>query len=240
MEEELTKLGFSASQAKIYIELLKKPNLLAGEISKRTGVNRRTIYDSLDTLEKKGIVGHNIVANKKHYFAIGPESIMRNIEDMKDSALKLIPKLRELSKKEQEETNIILYRGKKGVKNILNLILKCKEYVSFGATEQFPEVMEHDYYLFQNMKEKLKIKSRVILSKKLSGQKILKTVSPTTKIRFLSEKITGPTSTFIFNNKVAIFVWELPYFGILIESKNVYNSYLEYFEELWKSSLKQS
>lgn len=62
---------------------------------------------------------------------------------------------------------------------------------------------------------------------------ILKTAH-NTKFKFLSQKLTSPTSTFIFNNKVVIFIWEEPLHGILIENKETYNSYKEYFEELWK------
>lgn len=238
MEQELIKLGFALSEAKIYIELLKNKSLLAGEISKKTGINRRTVYDSLSRLEEKGLVGYNISANKKNYFAINPDIILQNIENMKESASKVVPKLKEISNIGPEETKVILYSGRKGIRNVLNLILKCKEYVSFGSSEQFPKVMEHDYAFFQYMKKKLKIKNRTILGKELKGMEILKTASPATSFKFMPDKITGPTSTFIFDNKVAIFVWEAPYFGILIESKNVYDSYMEYFEELWKIAKK--
>jgi len=235
MEKELIQLGFNQSEAKIYIALLKYHSLLAGEISKKTGINRRTIYDSLERLEKKGIVGHNIISNKKNYFAINPKILVDKLNENIKLALEILPKLNEVSNNSEEETQIILYKGRKGIKNILNLILSSKEYVSFGTTEQFPEVMEHDYELFQNMKKNLKIKNRTILNKNLKGRDILKS-APNTHFKFLSKNLVGPTSTFIFNNQVAIFVWEKPYFGILIQSKKVYDSYLEYFEELWKFS----
>ena len=237
MEQELIRLGFSQSEAKIYLELLKTNSLLAGGISKNTGINRRTIYDSLERLQQKGVVGFNISGNKKHFFAINPEVILKNVEEMKESAKELIPKLKNISLN-KNEVKVILYNGKKGIKNILSLILESKEYVSYGSTEQFPKIMLHDYELFQNMKNKLKIKNRTILSSELKEKDILKTISSLTNLKFIPAHLTGPTSTFIFNNKVAIFIWEEPYFGILIESKNVYDSYLEYFNELWKIAKK--
>jgi len=237
MELELTRLGFSLSESKIYIELLKNKFLLAGEISKKTMINRRTVYDTLNRLEEKGFVGYNLSANKKQYYAIEPEVILRNIDNMKESAIQILPELKQLSALGGQDTKVILYTGRKGIRNVLSLVLKCKEYVSFGSNEQFPKLMTHDYQYFQNMKNKLKIKTRTILSIDLKGKDILKSASPTTQFKFLSSKI-GPSSTFIFNNTVAIFIWEEPCFGILIESKNVYDSYREYFEELWKTAKK--
>ena len=83
MEQELIRLGYSLTESKIYIELLKNKFLLAGEISKKTMVNRRTVYDTLSRLEEKGLVWHNLSANKKQYYAIEPEAILRNIDTMK-------------------------------------------------------------------------------------------------------------------------------------------------------------
>ena len=237
MEQELIRLGYSLTESKIYIELLKNKFLLAGEISKKTMVNRRTVYDTLSRLEEKGLVGHNLSANKKQYYAIEPEAILRNIDTMKESAIQILPELKHLAVIGHQDTKVVLYTGRKGVRNILSLVLECKEYVSFGSNEEFPKLMTHDYQYFQNMKNKLKIKTRTILSHDLKGKSILKSVSTTTQFKFLSSKI-GPSSTFIFNNKVAIFIWEEPCFGILIESKNVYDSYKEYFEELWKIAKK--
>jgi len=237
MEQELIGLGFNLSESKIYLELLKSGSLQAGDISKRTGINRRTIYDSLSRLTEKGLVGHNITANRQQFFAIGPEIILQNIEQMKADASELLPKLRSLKNSQSNETKVILYKGRKGIKNILGLVLESKEYVSFGSSRQFPDVMQHDYKLFQEMKKRLKIHNRTILSETLKSNPVLDT-APRTDFRFLLNDMTGPTSTFIFDNKVAIFIWEAPYFGILIDSKNVYVSYLEYFEQLWKASKK--
>ncbi len=234
MENDLIKLGFSDNEAKIYLELLKQGKMLAGDISKNTRINRRTTYDSLQRLIEKRYVGFNISSNRRLFFAMNPKVIIRNLDELKEKAKKIIPKL----SKKQEENNVVVYQGKKGIRNVLNLILESKEYVSYGSTNQFPEVMKHDFDLFQNMKKKLKIKARTILSSKIKKTEYKKIALPSTDFKFLSDKLTGPTSVFIFNNKVAIFVWEEPYFGILIENKATYDSFKQYFEELWKIAKK--
>jgi sugar-specific transcriptional regulator TrmB len=238
MEKELEKIGFSASESKIYIELLKERNLLAGKISKRTGLNRRTVYDCLSRLEEKGIVANSLINNKKHFFPIDPEIIINKIEETKKTALNLLPMLKRISMSNTNESNVSLFKSKEGIMNILRMILKTKEYVSFGSGDQFMKVMDYYYFQFQNQKEKLKIKSKTILGSKLKKSEVLGSLSKTSKIRFLPDLLAGNSSTFIFNDKVAILIWEKPYWGILIESRAVSGSYFEYFEKLWKVSRK--
>jgi len=238
MEEELIKLGFMNNEAKIYLELLKNKDLPAGSISKKTGINRRTTYDSLQRLIEKGYVGFNISANKKIFFAMDPKVIIDNLKEMEEEAQKILPGLIDLKKQNQEENKVVIYKGRKGIRNILKLILESREYVSFGSSDQFPKLMQHDFDFFQNTKKKLKIKTKTILGEDVRGIESLKIASVSTNFKFLHKKLAGPTSTFIFNEKVAVVIWEEPLFAILIESKNVYDSYLEYFEELWKIAKK--
>ena len=232
MEKDLARLGFTKNESKIYLELLSSPHQTAGQISKKIGINRRSVYDSIARLLEKGYLGYNISSNKKFFFSVSPRAIKENIKEMEEIADDLLPKLENLP--EKEEGNVVVYRGRKGIRNILNLVLESKEYMSLGTTEQFPIMMKHDFEVFQRKKKELKIKTRTILSKSIKNSEFIGISKPSTSFRFLSDNLSGPTSTFIFNNRVAIFIWDEPLFCILIESKNVYDSYGQYFEEMWK------
>ena len=107
MEKQLTKLGFSENEAKIYLELLKNKDIQAGLLSKNTGINRRTTYDSLQRLIEKGYVGFNISANKKIFFAMNPKVIIKNLKEMEEEAEKIIPSLMKLDNQKQEENKVI-------------------------------------------------------------------------------------------------------------------------------------
>ncbi len=43
-----------------------------------------------------------------------------------------------------------------------------------------------------------------------------------------------PPTTIIINNKVAIISWTEEPSGILIHSKEIYDSYVKFFEYIWK------
>ena len=71
----LGKLGFNQSEAKIYLALLDIGEAQAGQISKKTQINRTTVYDSIERLIGKGLVTFVIQANKKAFQAVSPDKI---------------------------------------------------------------------------------------------------------------------------------------------------------------------
>jgi sugar-specific transcriptional regulator TrmB len=233
LEEQLVEFGFSIQEARIYVMLLREQDSSAGVISAKTGINRRTTYDSLTRLEEKGFVGHTISANRQVFFAMKPELIVDRLKDLEHQAQSLLPSLRAL-RSPADAANVIIFKGRKGIRNVLRLVLESKMYVSFGSMGQFPEVMRHDFDWFQREKKERGIRTRTLLSRETRVNASIALATSTTKFRFLSSTLTGSTSTFIFNGKVSIFIWDEPLYAILIESENVFRSYEEYFEALWE------
>jgi hypothetical protein len=56
------------------------------------------------------------------------------------------------------------------------------------------------------------------------------------EIKPLPKFFSFPSATAIYGDKVAIFVWDEPYHAILIKSKQIANSYRNFFEALWKQA----
>ncbi|KQC06317.1 MAG: hypothetical protein APR54_01840 [Candidatus Cloacimonas sp. SDB] len=81
--DELTKLGLSDIEAKVYLALLKKRNLPVKEISSTARINRTQTYDVLAKLVEKGMCVE-IFGNVKKYEAIHPEKVFQNIKSQLD------------------------------------------------------------------------------------------------------------------------------------------------------------
>lgn len=86
--------------------------------------------------------------------------------------------------------------------------------------------------LYFNQLEKLNIREKVIIKK---DAKILEQAR-TTQYRFLPKQTIGNTAFEVYDNKVAIFLWGQPHHLILIENKEVAESYTNQFEILWKNA----
>ena len=59
---------------------------------------------------------------------------------------------------------------------------------------------------------------------------------PLTEIKYVPSEFHSSVSTYIFDGKVALLMWVENPLGILIEHKEVYESYRNYFEYLWKTA----
>ncbi len=231
--DQLLHFGFTSNEARIYLALLEFGPLSAGLISKRTLINRRTTYDTIEKLIKQGFLSYSIVANKKVFRSLNPDLIVEKIKDLEKEAQVLITQLKDLSFKVKEETEVYTLRGRKGIRSILNDILKAKEYVVFGSNEDFPEMMKHDFVQFQRKKKELHLKSRTLLSISLKGKEILNDV--VTTFRFIPSDYSLPTSTFVYGTTVTTIIWSENPIGIVVENKSIADSYRHYFNALWKT-----
>lgn len=229
---KLEKIGLNLNEAKIYLALLELGQAQAGDISKKTQINRTTVYDSIERLIQNGLVTFVISANKKVFKPVAPKKLLNQIEEKENAVKEILPELECLfaQSKEKEETDI--YKGRKGIKSILDDILNCKEYVAFGSSGKFLEIMQHDFIIFQKQKRELKINSRVILSESSKKTETVKVAY--SNFKYIPDEFSAPTTTFVFSDKVAIIIWgEIPV-ATVIKSKDVAKSYKNYFEMLWK------
>ena len=91
IEENLSKLGFSPSEIKIYLHLYKNGASYANKLSAETKINRTNVYEALDRLIAKGAIS-SIMKNKKKWFeAKSPESLLSLINE-KEEELKVTKK----------------------------------------------------------------------------------------------------------------------------------------------------
>ena len=234
--EKLIKLGFTSTEAKIYLILLESNEAQAGLISKKSQINRTTTYDALERLLKKGLVTYTIQANKKVFKPTHPNKLLECLKEQEKTAEELIPELNRLYKSSKEKEEFNIYQGRKGIKSILQDILHYKEYVAFGSSGRFLEIMRYDFLNFQKRKEELKVKSRIILKDSARKSKSVKRAYGSFK--FIPEEYSAPTTTFVYGDYIAIIVWSEVPIATVIHSKEIAKSYLGYFELLWKTAKK--
>lgn len=234
--EKLQKLGLSMNEAKLYLALIRLGEAQAGKISKEAQINRTTTYDSIERLIKKGLIYYSISANRRVFKPADPKEILNSLKEKQKTAEEIIPELNNLFKESKKKEEFNLYKGKKGIRSILNDILTHKEYVAFGSSGRFLEIMKHDFILFQKEKKEKKIKSRVILSNIARKTEQVKVAY--SEFKFIPDKFTALTTTFVYGDKTAIIIWSENPTATLILGKEVSESYKNYFELLWRVAKK--
>lgn len=239
----LETAGLSGNEVKVYLALLDLGSALAGEITKKCGVNRTNVYDALDRLTERGLASYVIKANRKHFEAAAPERIITYLDEKEEEIEKkkklinaVLPTLeirRRLSKEPQEAT---IYKGREGLKSIAEDVLKTKRaLLVFGAEGRFVELFTHYAEQWHMRRGKLKIPLKIIYNEKIRAKKS-KANFPILHMRFNSQVYDTPATTWIYGDKVAIIVWSHQPIATLMRSKDVADSYRQFFSILWNSS----
>lgn len=240
--EILVSLGLSRREAEVYYALLQVDDDLASEISERTKESRTNTYDTLNSLIKKGLVSYVIKNNKKYFIATNPKNLLRwmdlrkeEIDSEKKKVEELIPDILKLRLPKEKKVVVEVYEGKEGFRTALNRTIEDakktnKEVLMLNALanmlEQIDPIYQAKYY---TMKKQEKIKTRYIFNNKVNMPK-----SPSSEYKFLSSPSHNLSTTSIHGDSVIFWLVTQPLIAIIVESKELAESYRNNFNELWK------
>jgi sugar-specific transcriptional regulator TrmB len=229
--EELKQAGLTDNESKVYLALIDLGPSLAGQISRKSGLHRRTVYDTTEMLIKKGLIGYILKNNRRLFQASNPDRLMEIIKEKENIISPLIASLQEKygKTKEKEETNF--YKGKEGLKTVFEDQLKAKEVLILGANEKAGEILNFYMHWYNNMRKKNKINARVITHSRDFKM-------PMADIRYFPDKYANPVAINIYGDKTAIILWANEPLVILIKNKEISDGYRNYFELLWNIAKK--
>lgn len=239
----LEELGLTKNEIKVYLALLELGSSPAGPLIKRVGMHRAAVYDIIDLLINKGLVSFVVKANRKYFEAQDPDRLLEYLESKKQDLIskeeklkKFLPELQLKRKLSQEEQEGTIYKSKKGLKSIFEDILKEeKPWFVFGATGQFKELF-HAYFIhFHERRAESKIPLKIIFNEEVRKQKREEELK-LCQIKYLPNSYISPSTTYVYGDKVAIINWSSDPIAFLIRSKEVAQSYKQFFTILWKTA----
>lgn len=236
----LEQMGLTKNEVKTYLALLELGSAPAGPLIKKLGMHRAAVYNLLDILIDKGLVHYVIQANRKYFESQDPKRLFEIIdskkkilEEQENGLKKYLPELelkRKLSKESQEGT---IYKGKKGLKSVFEDILNYKtDFLVMGGSGRFKEIFGAYYTNWQKRRAQKKILLKIIYSESIRKEK-REQILESSEIKYLSTEDIGPSTTFIYGDKVAIILWSDIPMAFLIRSESVVNSYKLFFDLMW-------
>jgi len=229
MIEQLKQAGLTENEVKVYLALLENGPSLAGGISRKTGMHRRTVYDVTEMLIKKGLIGYILKNNRRFFEASNPNRILDILKEKEDILSPVVSSLMEKFEgvKEKQETNF--YKGREGLKTVFEDQLDSKsEILILGASAEADDILQFYFKWYDKKRKKKKIKARIIASDK-KFKKV-----PLTEIRYLPEKYSSPVAVNIYGDKTAIILWASQPIAIVIKNKEIAEGYKKYFEVMWR------
>lgn len=234
------KLGFSDKITKIYLVLLSLGPASVRDLSKKTEINRGTIYEGLKWLKERGLVNYFEEDTKQYFVAEDPDKLQdlvtRQSEELIEAKNKLaavIPELKSVHDRGGERP-VARYYGHHEIMGILEDVLKICEasnekiyriYSVAGIREYIYEGFES----FSDARVAKGIKVRAIAIgaggelRGLDERKWIKTSAGT------------PTYIIIYPGKTAYISLDAKDepVGVVIENLGVYETQKLIFDELW-------
>ena len=249
MEKALIKLGLKDQEIKVFLFLLENGEQTAGNLAKRTGLSRPSLYGFVKNLLKLGIIAESqkngvkifIPSSKDKVISIvegqitelekGKQDIVKIFEQIKLGGVTTSPKFQ-------------LFEGREGMRNLLNDVLLYRDIqtMTYWPIKSIIENVSEEYFKnfnVERIKRKIYVRaiwpqSQIINIKKLTfmggGDSFFR------EIRISPKEIAFSMGYWIYENKVAFISSKKESFGFIVESKEFVEMLSSQWELVWNNS----
>lgn len=244
--QQVEALGFSPKESIVYVALLDLGRGTAAEIGKKTGINRTTIYDIVEELERIGLVTQLPSVKKKTYKPEPPEKLPVILEkkaaryrEMAKQSEGLASMLQSVAAKAPSKPKIKIYEGDSGLKSLYDASLLCKtsirSFLTADALEEFDPEYIHSYFERRTRKG-IKIKgilngSEASRGYKAQSKKLLRDICLVP-----GDKMDVVPEVYIYDDTISIFSIK-ERLGVSIESKDIANAFKKLYDLAWERAM---
>lgn len=243
IEDTLKLIGLDENEARVYLACLQLGENTVYNIAKKSELKRPTVYLILENLSSRGLLG--VLKTKKHllYSPLHPRKLADISKNRQKRIEEIIPNLIALYKEKGGKPSVQIFEGRKGIETIYQ---DCCEYLSreeeiliVGSITQFRNYR----YLLHIWEEKIKEGKGKYRIRELNNndelsrdyhKKMKKYCGENYQIKFLPlENSFINCDMSIYGNKVVIYSHDYEMVAIVIESKNISQSFKKLFNIVW-------
>jgi|CXWL01.1.fsa_nt_gi sugar-specific transcriptional regulator TrmB len=229
----LDEFGLGDDESRIFAFLIAHPQTSVAELALNVGIKRTTLYGLIEKLKNKGIVTESEKDGVKSYSAVTKEKLEVLIEEriakLKGAKQSVAELFASTKAGELLATDIQIYRGKEGIKFILQdmLLKKNIETEAFWPIKTMLDVLGAEFFKYLN-KERIKRniftkaiwpRSQVVDTKNHpylgSGEEFLR------EIRVAPEQVDFSMGYWIYDDRVAFISSSKESFGFIIKSREM-------------------
>lgn len=243
MITELSNLGLTQEESKVYLGTLELGGSYASNIARKSGVNRATCYHTLNNLIQKGLISSYTKGKVLWFNAEPPEKFIKIQKEKLQQAKDLLPQLLSLTSTFAFKPKIKFFEGIENIKSIFEDLLTTKEKEILGYTNiktlanLFPEFFRN----FCKQKIKKGIKTRYLSPATGQGVDIVDQFYPKNYDPNLVEVLLVNREEFFFENDISIYENKVAVLSlnpkepiaVLIESETFAKSMKSIFDLAW-------
>lgn len=239
----LHELGLSAKESNVYISLLSLGEVGTTAIVRDTGLHRQFVYDTLASLEEKGLIGHSIVRGRKKFYSHSPIKLAGLFDHKKRIADALVKKI-EKSFLTSDIQEVESYKGTEAFVANEFEILKAQPDGStvciFGGNgDSYVAKLGNLYeeYEYQRLKKKIEVlyignpQLKEILADPRNERRLF-------RYRTLQAGLSGDLNICIYSDRICFNMFGDPMASFSVKSSKIAQSYSDFFMGLWNMAKK--
>lgn len=249
MITQLKHIGLSENEAKVYLAMLELGSSPMLEIAAKAGINRPTAYAQIESLKKMGLISMQTKGKKQLYIAEDPEQLeflidreKKDLEQKQEELKGVLQELKELFNTTGDRPHVRFFEGKDGLERMQDVFIKLqeKEVVSILSADDifqnFPAITKS----YTPRRVQKKIHSRIVYTSsrgkifKDSDKEMLRDA-----VYLSSNEYNYHADVVISGNQIYISALKGKISGIIIDHKDLADSFRALFEMLWKAYRKK-
>jgi sugar-specific transcriptional regulator TrmB len=238
LNEILIKSGLDEKEAKVYLALLDLGSEKVFEIAKKAGIKRPTAYVILEQLYSKNYVIKTYHNKKVFYSAEKPDIILRSLRERQEQLELALPFLQARMASSKIKTKVRIYEARSGIEQVYNEIYKSTTVSFFGSVKYLSDE-------FGGQTDKLR---KIIKSKEVHVRDLLTDdpkdiafgrsfANQSYEARVVPKEFDLFIDGAVYDDQVAIISIKKELFAVVIESKEVADTFRSLFELAWKMSV---
>lgn len=246
--EALKSAGLSEKEAVVYLDLKSNGESRTGKICDRTKIPSSYIYNILASLLEKGLVNYKLVNNIKVFRASDPDTLShlfeekeKEIKQEKNRLISFISKLKVIPPKKERFSDFRYFQGLRGIRSlyteIINSWKKGDEYcIASAPLESFSKLEAFFMDVVHRKRVKDKVRLRIIVNRAGERWGLTRKRMPLTEVRYLD--IDTNTEYGVLNEYFFLISYGSEPYGLLIKDRNFSDTYMVFFDLLWKQAKK--
>jgi predicted transcriptional regulator len=238
----LMELGFHENEASVYLASLPLGATTILKLSKHSGVKRTTVYEIVDSLERKGLMKKEIRGLKTLYSPEHPERLENTLETRRTLLSKILPELEGKYHLKSTESSIKYYEGLNAIKNVYDDLLKDLKphdfYYAVSNTTEWQGI-DNDYFMKNHVEKRVDLGVTINLlfvDSMIAEQRKKTERNYNENIRMLPKDANIHVDMVITPYKLVMFQLHEPLVALVLENKTMINTQKELFELLWDKS----
>jgi len=199
-------------------------------------LHRNIVYETLDKLTAKQMVMKMVKKNIAIFAPTDPTRILELQKEKLAVAESVVPKLKTIANVKQE---IVIHEGLEGFRNFnLDLVRKVKPdtvlHVLGAVGDKWYELMGEKYAAYERLRLKKHFWFKMVEYNRESKIDKAKKADQYYAVRVIPAKLETPANVLVWDDSIALQIFEEPISVIEIKNPSVAKAYLNYFNLLWK------